>query len=190
MTGAITLAAAAVVSAGVGAYEAYSSSQTAGTELGMAETTQGEQMYYNSMLQQLIANPSSVTQLPGYQFQLDQGSKAVADAMGPGGFAGSGNEAAALTTFGQGVASSFYGQQTSLLASLSGVTNASSPSQSATAGNQATQTSLSTISSLLNSLGFYGKLAGTNTGAPSGTPGASTGGVTGGDPSYGQTGLQ
>jgi hypothetical protein len=170
MTGAITMAAAAVVSVGMGAYAMSQQGGAASDALGMAHTTQGEQQYYNSMLMQLINNPSSVTQLPGYQFQMDQGTKAVADAMGASGFAGSGNEAAALTQFGQGLASSFYGQQTNLLASLSGVTNASSPAQNMNAATGASALSSNTLSSLLNSLTFYGKM-GSNTGAPAGTPG-------------------
>lgn len=180
MVGAVTgvsagvaIAAAGAAAAGASAYEMSQANALSGEALGMAQTTQGEQEYYNSMLQQLIANPSSVTQLPGYQFQMDQGTKAVADAMGAGGFSGSGNEAAALTQFGQGLASSFYGQQTSLLASLSGVTNASSPAQNVNAATGASALSSNTLSSLLNSLGFYGKLyAASNSGASAGTPGA------------------
>jgi hypothetical protein len=175
MTGAITAAAVGVAAIGAGAYEA---SQQAGLQsdaLGIAHTTQGEQMYYNNLLQQLIANPSSVSQLPGFQFQLDTGSKAIAAGMGAGGFAGSGNEAAALTEFGQGLASSFYGQQTSLLASLSGVTAPSSPAQNISAATGASGLTSSTLSSLLNSLGFYGAMA-KGTGAPAGTPAASPGG--------------
>lgn len=182
MTGAITLAATAVVGLGVGAYE---SSQEQGLQkqgLALAKDTQGEQEYYNSLLQQLIANPSSVSTLPGYQFDLSQGSKAVAAGMGPSGLTGSGNEGAALTTFGQGLASSFYGQQANLLASLSGVTAPSSPAQGISAATGAGALSANTLSGLLNSLGFYGTLAGkysgSTTGAPAGTPGASPGDFT------------
>lgn len=180
MVGAVTgisLATAAaiggVAAAGAGIYELSQSNSLEGQALGMAQTTQGEQQQYNAMLQQLIANPSSVTSLPGYQFDLSQGTKAVQAGMGASGFAGSGNEAAALTTFGQGLASSFYGQQTALLASLSGVTNPSSPSQSINAGTSASALSSSNLSSLLNSLGFYSRLGGgTASGAAAGTPGA------------------
>lgn len=175
MTGIVTLAAAAVIGAGTGIYEASQAGKVSSGALGLAQTTQGEQEYYNNMLQQLIANPSSVSQLPGFQFDLSTGEKAVSDTMGASGFGGSGNEAAALTQFGQGLASSFYGQQTSLLASLSGVTAPSSPASSYSAATGANANATSTISSLLNSLGFYGTLASQRsiTGAPAGTPAGS-----------------
>lgn len=176
MTGAITLAATAVVGIGVGAYEASQQQGIENQALGLAKDTQSEQQYYNNLLQQLIADPSSVTKLPGYQFDLDQGSKAVAAGMGPSGLAGSGNEAAALTTFGQGLASSFYTQQANLLASLSGVTAASSPAAATNAATGAGVASSSTLSNLLNSLGFYGALSSGKfggAGAAAGTPAAS-----------------
>lgn len=174
------LAIIGIGAAGVGtsAYEASQQGSIAGEELGMAKTTAGEQQYYNSLLQQLIANPSSVSSLPGYQFQLSQGSAAVADQMAAGGFAGSGNEAAALEKFGQGLASSFYGQQTSLLASLSGVTAPSSPASSASAATSASATSTETLNNLLSQLGvaagLYSGFANPNAGAAAGTPSGGT----------------
>lgn len=149
-----------VAAAGVGtsAYEVSNEAGLQSQSLGLAQNTASEQSYYNNLLQQLIANPSSVSSLPGYQFQLSQGSAAVAAGMGAQGFAGSGNEAAALTQFGQGLASSFYGQQTSLLASLSGVTAASSPASDVSAATGAETATSSTLSGLLNSLGFYGMM--------------------------------
>lgn len=174
MSGIGTAIGVGVASIAAGAYE---SSQQMGIEnqgLNLAKSTQGEQQYYNGLLQQLIANPSSVTSLPGYQFDLTQGSKAVAAGMGPSGLAGGGNEAAALTTFGQGLASSFYGQQANLLASLAGVTNASSPAQGLGAAASGGALATNTLSGLLNSIGFYGTLAGKmgGTGAAAGTPAA------------------
>ena len=169
------LATAAVVSAGTGVYEVSQQGKTSNAALGLAQTTQGEQEYYNNMLQQLIANPSSFSTLPGFQFQEQTGAAAVADAMGSKGLAGSGNEGAALTQFGQGLASSFYNQQTQLLSSLSGVTASSSPASSYGAATSAQGQETSTISSLLNSLGFYGMLGyqkGQN-GAPASTPAGS-----------------
>lgn len=168
------IAVGTAVTAGAGLYESSQQQGIANTELGMAQTTQGEQQYYNSLLQQLIANPSSVTSLPGYQFQLSQGSAAVADQMAASGFAGSGNEAAALTKFGQGLASSFYGQQTNLLAELSGVTAASSPAQSASAATGASVASGSTLNNLLSQLGMgyglYSAMSNPAAGAAAGTP--------------------
>jgi hypothetical protein len=187
MSGIVAAAAATAASVGMGAYELSQQNSLQGQALSMAQTTQGEQQYYNQLLQQLIANPSSVSQLPGYQFQLSQGSAAVADQMAASGFAGSGNEAAALTQFGQGLASSFYGQQTSLLASLSGVTAPSSPAQNVGAATGAAGLTTNTLSSLLNSLGFYSRLSTSPSGAPAGTPAASPGSYNYGPGSVGTT---
>jgi hypothetical protein len=176
MTGMIALAAGAAVTAATGIYSAVNEGNIQGQELGMSKTAFGEQQGFEQMLQQLIANPSSVSTLPGFQFQLQTGSQAVADEMAAGGFAGSGNEAAALTKFGQGLASSFYGQQAGLLAQLSGITAASSPTQSASAATSASVAQSTTIDNLLTQLGVLGGLS---TGTPAaGTP-ASSGGVAG-----------
>lgn len=186
MTGAITAVAVGVAGAAAGAYEASQSASVAREGLGIAETTQSEQQYYNSMLQTLIANPGSVSSLPGFQFELDTGSKAVAAGFGPAGLAGSGNEAAALTSFGQGLAGQFYLQQTGLLASLSGVTNASSPAQGINAATSANANSTQNISNLLNTLGFYGAIGskgGLFSGASSGTPASIPSSI--GGPGYG-----
>jgi len=166
---------AGVAAAGAGTYEAVQSNKTSSAALGLAQTTAGEQEYYNNMLQTLIANPSSVGQLPGFQFQEQTGAAAVADQMGAKGFGGSGNEGAALTSFGQGLASSFYGQQTQLLSSLAGVTAPTSAGQALGAATGAQGQETSTISSLLNSLGFYGMLGyqKSNSGAPASTPAGS-----------------
>jgi hypothetical protein len=168
-------AVAAAGSLAIGGYEASQSGSEASSALSLAQNTAGEQGYYNNLLKTLIANPSSVGQLPGFQFQEQTGAAAVADQMAAGGFAGSGNEGAALTSFGQGLASSFYGQQTQLLSALSGVTAPSSPASSINAATGATGQATSTISSLLNSLGFYGMLGYQKgqTGAPASTPAGS-----------------
>ena len=77
---------------------------------------------FAQQLVSLMQDPSSVTSLPGYQFQLDQGVQAInRGAAGPGGTGrGSGAEAAALDQYGQGLASSFYNNQINTLAQLAG----------------------------------------------------------------------
>ncbi len=85
---------------------------------------------YQQQLQQLMANPSSVTSLPGYQFQFDQGQQALQRQMAAGGYGGtgaapgtgggSGNYGTALTQYGQGFAQNFYQQQLANLSGLSG----------------------------------------------------------------------
>jgi len=176
-------AAAAVGGLGISAYEASQQGSEASSALSLAKNTAGEQEYYNNMLKTLIADPSSVGQLPGFQFQEQTGAAAVHDQMAAGGFGGSGNEGAALTQFGQGLASSFYNQQTQLLSALSGVTAPSSPASSINAATGASGQATSTISGLLNSLGFYGMLGYQKgqTGAPASTPAGSIN-VTGAQP--------
>lgn len=125
MTGAITAGVAAVGSLALGAYSVSQQGSIAGQQMGIAQSqlAMEQQLYndqgtYRTQLNQLLADPSSVTKLPGYQFNLDQGAETVARqyASNPGG-AG----AAALTRYGQDYASSAYLQQAQLLASLSGL---------------------------------------------------------------------
>lgn len=74
----------------------------------------------NSAVQQLISNPSSVSSLPGYQFQMDQGTKALDHSAVANGNLFSGAQGKALDTFGQNLANTTYNQQ---LQSLLGVSN-------------------------------------------------------------------
>lgn len=57
-------------------------------------------------LNKLIANPNSVTTLPGYQFQLQQGQDAILNGAAAGGLTG--NTLKALSQYGQGLASNYY----------------------------------------------------------------------------------
>ena len=171
-------AVAGVASAGAAIYGSTKSAGIANAELGMAETTFNEQQGYASQLQQLINNPSSVTSLPGYQFQFNQGSQAVARQMAASGFGGSTNEADALTQFGQGLASSFYQQQSSLLASLSGLTSPSSPAQLGSVASSAQASSNSQLNSALASLGVLGGLAAGSFGSAGSPSAKSSGGFT------------
>jgi len=77
---------------------------------------------YGADLLSLMQDPSSVTSLPGYQFQMGQGVQAIdRSAAAPGGTGfGSGAEGAALEQFGQGLASNFYNQQVQTLSGLAG----------------------------------------------------------------------
>lgn len=133
-------AAAAVGSLAVGAYSAIQSGKAAdrqlgieNTQLGMEQQLFGEQQGYADQLSKLLADPSSVTSLPGYKFNKDQGAETIARqfAQNPG----SGAEGAALTRYGQDYASSAYLQQANLLASLSGLTQ--NPAGLGSVANQA-----------------------------------------------------
>lgn len=153
MSGAATMAVAAVAGVGLTAYNTIQSHKTATTATGMAQQTFAEQQGYAQQLQQLVQNPSSVSQLPGYQFQMGQGTQAVARQMGAAGQGGSDAESMALMRYGQGLASSFYGQQTNLLASLSGLQAASSPAQNVSAASGAQQAATQQQASMFGALG-------------------------------------
>src|SRR5258706_9721528 len=129
MSGAITAAVAAVASVGIAAYGASQQHGISGQLQGQSGTMFGEQQYYAQLLQQLIADPSSVTKLPGYQFNKDQGTQAVARQMAGSGFLGSGNEAIALTKYGQDYANNAYATQAALLGQFAGLTSPVNPTQ-------------------------------------------------------------
>lgn len=118
---------------------------------------------YGDQLLALMADPSSVKNLPGYQFQFDQGAEAVSRKMGSRGYAGSGNLATALTEYGQNFASSFYDKEASRLATLAGASI--SPSFGAGLGGYGTGIDIAGQS--LASLGYGSVYAG---GASQGTP--------------------
>ena len=158
------IAGAAVVAAGTGACAAIQSGKSANaanasaqTQVGMEQTQFGEQQQYAQKLQELIANPGSVTSLPGYQFNFDQGSQAVARQMAAGGFLNSGNEATALTQYGQNYAMSTFNQQAQLLSSLAGF-NApaygSNAAASTNAGTNAGNSAFNQLGGVLASLGY------------------------------------
>lgn len=98
---------------------------------------------YAQQLNQLMADPSSVTSLPGYQFQQQQGQQAVERTLAAQGRTVSGQEQIELQKYGQGQAGQYYNDQYNKLAQLSGAST--SPAlggqafNQATAGNQAQQ---------------------------------------------------
>ena len=81
---------------------------------------------YQSMLSNLINNPSSITSTPGYQFGLTQSQNAVEGSAAANGMVNSGNVLSALSNNAQGYASSQLTNQELLLAQLSGA-NVGSP---------------------------------------------------------------
>ena len=128
----------------------------ASTAAADAQKVFGEQQGFEGMLMSLLENPSSVTKLPGYQFLQQQGTQNTERAMAATGFGGSGNEAGALSQYNQGLASSFYGQQASLLASLSGMAPSSTQGLlgvSTASANAATEQSNNILGGFGNVLG-------------------------------------
>lgn len=125
--------------------------------LKMDEQKFAEQQVYAGQLFDLITRPESMKDMPGYQFQFEQGAEAVRRKMDATGFAGSGNEAIALTQYGQGFAQNFYQQQANLLASLSGLQTAQTPNagQFGQIGANYSQQSTDAMSRALSSLGYF-----------------------------------
>ncbi len=99
-----------------GAYGLYNAYQ--GRQAQKAQ--QKQQQEYHDKLNALMANPGQVTSLPGYQFNLKQGSEALARRMASMGYGTSGNLALATQQFGSDYSMAALGQQEQLLASLYG----------------------------------------------------------------------
>lgn len=156
--GGIAALAVGVAGVGMSAYELSQQSGTTSQARGEAGAVFGEQQGFEQQLNALMANPGSVTSLPGYKFNFDQGADATARTMAAGGFLNSGNEAAAETEFGQNYAMNTFNQQASLLSSLSGLTAASSPSQLTSAATASEGQTANTASGALNSLEFMSLL--------------------------------
>ena len=73
---------------------------------------------YQNQLNNLLANPSSISQNPAYQFALDQGNQAINRSAAAKGTLNSGNVLAELAKYGQGMASQGYQQQLNNLQGL------------------------------------------------------------------------
>ena len=74
----------------------------------------------NSAVQNLINDPSSVRSLPGYQFQLEQGTRAIDHSAASKGNLFSGATGKALQSYGQNLADTTYGSQLQRLLGVSG----------------------------------------------------------------------
>ncbi len=107
---------------------------------------------YLERLQQLYANPTSVTDLPGYKVGLD----AVARRSAASGYLGSGNEKVQLAEYGN----KFWGDEVNRLAGLAGMNfsptvatgNAGAGISAASAGNDQASKALATLGYVLRSM--------------------------------------
>ena len=99
-------------------------------------------------VQDLLRDPSSITETPGYQFQLQQGQEAITGRAAAGGTLQSGATLKDLTKFGQGLASSTYQQQ---INNQMGLANLGA--SSATQGAQITSGISANISGGMENLG-------------------------------------
>lgn len=73
----------------------------------------------NTSLQQLLANPGSISSLPGYQFDLAQGTRALDHSALANGNLFSGKQGKALVNYGTNLADKTYGDQISRLLGIS-----------------------------------------------------------------------
>jgi len=96
-----------------GLYNAYQGRQA-------QKQQQKHQQEYYDRLNDLMANPGRVTSLPGYQFNLNQGSEALARRMASMGYGTSGNLALATQQFGSDYSKGVLGAEEQLLASQYG----------------------------------------------------------------------
>lgn len=136
-----------------------------------------ERAQYAKQLQDLMTNPGSVKDLPGYQFQMDQGTDAITRQAAANGFLGSGNLGAELEKYGQGLASSFYDKRLSLLSSLAGAgaVPGAPNNPGAGAGIAAANNNYSATGDLLTSAGYLSNLANQRWGSGSFNSGSSGG---------------
>jgi hypothetical protein len=96
-----------------------------------ADPFAGYRPQYAAQLSNLMNNPQSVTQTPGYQFNLAQGLQGLQAQQAAQGRLVSGGALIQGQQFGQNLASQTYNQQLQTLAQLSGATQ--SPASGATA---------------------------------------------------------
>lgn len=74
-------------------------------------------------LMQLLADPSSITQTPGYQFAYDQGLQSLFSKQAAAGNRFSGRALTETMQFGQGLAEQIYNSEMDRYAQLAGATN-------------------------------------------------------------------
>lgn len=118
---------------------------------------------YAKQLQDLMKDPSSLKDEPGYKFQEEQGEQAVTRQMAAKGYLGSGNMGVALTEYGQGFANNYLNQRISTLSQLAGA--GISPSFGASLSGYAS--GIDTASQALASLGYGSVMAGEQPSKPS-----------------------
>lgn len=126
---------------------------------------------YAQKLMALMADPSSITKDPGYQFQFDQGKQAVTRGMAARGFLDSGNEGIALEQYGQNFAKSAYNDRLTQLAGLAGA----NISPNLAPGLSEYNSGLDTASASLASLGYGITRGGASAGTPASRPSAAGG---------------
>lgn len=124
--------------------------------MGASDPFGSQRAGYAAQLAALMKDPSSLAEEPGYKFQFAQGQQAVTRNMASRGFLDSGNEAVALTEYGQGFAQNYRNKRVEELSLLSGA--GISPSFGASLSGYAS--GIDTASQALASLGYGATMAG------------------------------
>lgn len=151
ITGGVMLASTALT-VGAGLYEA-NQQQKLGREAIAAGNPFGPyRAQYAQKLNDLMANPNSITSDPGYQFGIDQANQGIARTMS--GQIGSGNEQIALRQYDEQYAGNYLQQQESFLANLAGANMGSNPGPGLSEFNAGTNT----LNSTLGSAGYLAQM--------------------------------
>jgi hypothetical protein len=131
------------------------SSSNAQTGAAAADPFASQRPQYQAQLSSLMANPSSVSSLPGYQFQFQQGLDALQRTEAASGRLGGGGADIAAVQYGQNYANNAFSTYEQMLAQLSGAT-IGSPGTAGTLLTQGLNTAGQAGNSLLSSLlGVY-----------------------------------
>ena len=138
--------------AGAAVSSAMSPSPSSSGAAAAADPFASQRGQYQTMLSDLIKNPSSITSQPGYQFNLDQGLKAVQGSAAAGGMLNSGNVLTSLQQYGSNYAQNQLQNQELLLAQLAGA-NVGSPGTAGQILNSANQSNQQSASALGNVVG-------------------------------------
>ena len=142
------------LTAAAGIFGTISQNKISNAQLSLAQDQQGKQDWSFQQLQQLITNPQSFFQSPVYTSAALQGTSAVERGEAAGGYAGSGNMAAALQSYGQSFGQQQLFNQEQLLAGMSGTS--ANPSTALSGASAATQAGVGNLSSLAGLASFFG----------------------------------
>lgn len=166
----IAIGVGLAASAAATAYGISSQSGIANRQLSIADDQRSKQDQSFQQLQQLISDPSSFFKSPVYQAAFDQGTHAVSRQQAAGGYLGSGNEAAALQSYGQSFGQQQLFNQEQLLAGMSGT--GFNPAGAVGGAGQSAQNVQGSINNLAGLMSFFGNSGG---GGMSGMSGAGGG---------------
>jgi hypothetical protein len=191
--------AAAVGAAAVGSAVSGAMAPSPNDQASAADPFRDQRWQYQQQLSDLMKNPSSITNDPGYQFGLQTGVNQVQGSAAAKGMLNSGNTLAGIDQFSQQYAGQYLNNQELLLAQLAGANIGSPGTAGQIMSNTANQASAAgnsignAVGTAIQGYGSSGSYQGGNPfatdtsgyGAGSNTYGFTTGAN---DPSYGVSG--